>query len=230
MASESVQQIDKKSKKRKRAEAEAEESPAAAAREPKSKEKRKKNKLEAPVETAVDLDQKSDRKKHKSKRKDRKDPEVDAESEPPAATDVEAEPAKKKSKKNKTGFPDPEEDSALSEQASKALSYAFYRFRKPSKWKFSKAKQNWLTRNFWSESAIPESHVPLVTKYLSNVQGGVRENLLKNCQSILSPASEPPAETETKTPAPDVLKQTRAQLLLDSLEAATQESSTAVET
>ncbi|CAK5262615.1 unnamed protein product [Mycena citricolor] len=218
MASESVQQIDKKSKKRKRAEAEAEESPTAAAREPKSKEKRKKNKLEAPSETAVDLDQKSDRKKPKSKRKDRKDPEVDAESEPPAATDVEAEPAKKKSKKNKLL------------NTSEALSYAFYRFRKPSKWKFSKAKQNWLTRNFWSESAIPESHVPLVTKYLSNVQGGVRENLLKNCQSILSPASEPPAETETKTPAPDVLKQTRAQLLLDSLEAATQESSTAVET
>lgn len=36
----------------------------------------------------------------------------------------------------------------------KALEYAFTRMNKPSKWKFSKAKQNWIIRNVWSVEAV----------------------------------------------------------------------------
>ncbi|KAJ7638547.1 hypothetical protein FB45DRAFT_903197 [Roridomyces roridus] len=128
--------------------------------------------------------------------------------------DVE-QPKQKKPKKNKTGFPDPEEDSALSGQALKALAYAFYRFRRPKKWKFSKARQNWLVRNIWSDS-IPEAYVDLTVQYLSNVQGGAREKLIKECQSFLSPDATEPPENQ--------LKQTRARILLDALEKSSADS------
>ncbi|KAJ6599322.1 hypothetical protein DFH09DRAFT_32325 [Mycena vulgaris] len=114
------------------------------------------------------------------------------------------EPQKKKHRKNKTGYPDPQDDSALSEQACKALSYAFSQFRKPSKWKFSKARQNWLIRNVWSET-IPDAYLSMTIQYLSNVKGGVRDTLIKECQSILSVSSTPPdklASTETTEAQP----------------------------
>jgi len=34
------------------------------------------------------------------------------------------------------------------------LEYAFLQFNKPSKWKFNKAKQNWLLRHVWSSEEV----------------------------------------------------------------------------
>ncbi|KAJ7499174.1 hypothetical protein FB451DRAFT_1204531 [Mycena latifolia] len=138
------------------------------------------------------------------------------------------EPQKKKRKKNKTGFPDPQDDSSLSEQALKALSYAFSQFRKPSKWKFSKARQNWLTRNWSDMDVIPDIYLPLTIQYLSYVKGGVRETLIKDCQTILSASPDKLTSTETTSDPVDItqvvsktdeLKVARARSLLDALEA-----------
>ncbi|KAF7301490.1 DNA helicase [Mycena indigotica] len=107
-----------------------------------------------------------------------------------AASPPADETRQKKKKRNKTGFPDPSEDAALSEGACKALSYAFLQARKPKKWKFSKARQNWLIRNYWSESAIPDNHSALTVQYLSHVQGGVREKLLEECRKKINESTE----------------------------------------
>ncbi|KAF9076444.1 hypothetical protein BDP27DRAFT_1313338 [Rhodocollybia butyracea] len=115
----------------------------------------------------------------------------------------EGEPQLKKKKKNKTGFLDPDEEPLLSDQARKALVYAFTQFRKPSEWKFHKARQNWIIRNVWS-SNVPDSQVPLVLKYLSNVQGSVRQNLTKTCTSIIEEASK----EASALPAPEAAKDT----------------------
>jgi hypothetical protein len=81
---------------------------------------------------------------------------------------------KKTKRTNKTGFPDPNEDAALSDQARKgvhfplnvpsetnnqtvlplALAYAFAQFHRPSKWKFHKARQNWIIRNVLSGESV----------------------------------------------------------------------------
>ncbi|KAJ7276108.1 hypothetical protein B0H12DRAFT_1083664 [Mycena haematopus] len=158
-------------------------------------------------------------KKEKRKLEDTADGAEDSGSTPP-------EPEKKKHKKNKTGFPDPGDDPALSDQANKALSYAFLQFRRRSKWKFSKPRQNWLVRNVWSDK-IPDLYFPLTVQYLSNVQGNVRENLIKDCRSALSASSDPQNEGSAET-APqaqlvvksDQMKHARARALLDALEAA----------
>ncbi|KAJ7228907.1 hypothetical protein GGX14DRAFT_415723 [Mycena pura] len=129
-------------------------------------------------------------------------------------------PLKSRRKKNKTGFPDPQDDPSLSAQASKALSYAFLQFRKPSKWKFSKARQNWLIRNVWSD-VIPDVYLPLTSQYLSNVKGGVREKLVKDCKAILAASPVLSDETTEVQPASNAEKDSkyvRARALLDSLE------------
>lgn len=141
-------------------------------------------------------------KKKSKKRKDRKadDPQDTAEDAPEEKTKP-----KKKRKRGKTGFPDPEEADSLSEQARKALSYAYLQAEEPSSWKFNKARQNWLLRNIWSEEAIPDVHVPLTKQYLSGVQGGVRETLIKTCREVLAakPVEEPkPQAIVEPTPAP----------------------------
>lgn len=35
-----------------------------------------------------------------------------------------------------------------------ALEYAFLQMNRPSKWKFNKARQNWLIRNVWNPEAV----------------------------------------------------------------------------
>ncbi|KAJ7368001.1 hypothetical protein DFH08DRAFT_1070782 [Mycena albidolilacea] len=183
-----------------------------------TKPRKEKRKREDTVDGAED----SGVTKPKKEKRRRKDPADGAED---AAIQVE-EPPKKKHK-NKTGFPDPGEDSeSLSDQARKALSYAFLQFRKRSKWKFSKPRQNWLIRNVWSDQ-IPDMYLPLTIQYLSNVKGGVRETLIKDCRSILSGSSpEKVSSTETETASqvqpvgePDQRKHVRARALLDALEA-----------
>ncbi|KAJ7095145.1 hypothetical protein B0H15DRAFT_828257 [Mycena belliarum] len=176
----------------------------------------------------------------KSQKEKRKREDATAENTSPENIELNSkesspEPLKKKRKKNKTGFPDPADDPALSEQATKALSYAFSQFHKPSKWKFSKARQNWLCRNIWSET-IPDPYLLLTIRYLSNVKGGVREALIKDCSNILSvpPTPDKPTSTETVPAQQDEgvgttaakrlgeLKLARARALLDVLEAKSQ--------
>ncbi|KAF5370143.1 hypothetical protein D9758_001288 [Tetrapyrgos nigripes] len=172
-------------------------------------------------------------KKSGKKRKRDVEEQEDASAQVDEEEEADARPKKKKSK-NKTGLADPSEDSLLSEQARKALEYAFTQFRRPKKWKFNKARQNWLIRNVWSPAKIPESQMPLVLQYLANVQGGTRENLVKTCQQLLeSPAdgaepevaniessSEPHVEVEkdqAAKPETDAVKRGRASAILQAL-------------
>ncbi|KAJ7283921.1 hypothetical protein C8J57DRAFT_1293942 [Mycena rebaudengoi] len=201
----------------------------------KSKPRKEKRTLE---EAAVDDDNTgviSDEKSQPSKKKRRRRDE--AADEGANSDENSQQTEKKKRRKNKTGFPDPQEDPSLSDQASKALSYAFLQFRKPLKWKFNKARQNWLIRNFWSSDTIPDAYLDLVLQYLSNVKGGVREAILKASQTVLSPPvvevkpSEPVAAETATTEQPPVnevvdkaaaekyeVKRARARALIDALE------------
>ncbi|KAJ7233156.1 hypothetical protein B0H12DRAFT_1144386 [Mycena haematopus] len=139
---------------------------------------------------------------------------------------AKAKKEKRKNTKEQDWIPGSWDDPALSDQANKALSYAFLQFRRRSKWKFSKPRQNWLVRNVWSDK-IPDLYFPLTVQYLSNVQGNVRENLIKDCRSALSASSDPQNEGSAET-APqaqlvvksDQMKHARARALLDALEAA----------
>ncbi|KAF8974628.1 hypothetical protein BDZ97DRAFT_1911792 [Flammula alnicola] len=115
--------------------------------------------------------------------------------------DAQEEPAKKKKKhKNRTEFADPKEDETLNNQCRKALEYVFTQMNRPSKWKFNKARQNWLIRNIWTPEAISDTYFPLVLKYLTTVQGGSREKLKESCQTHLNVQ----VPTDTTEPAPVV--------------------------
>lgn len=168
----------------------------------------------------------------KKKKKRKRDAMEEAEKDTGDAT-AEA-PPKKKKHKNKTGLADPREDTALSNQASKGLEYAFLQFHRPYKWKFNKARQNWIIRNVWSAENVPEMYLPLVTKYLTNVQGGSRTKLIETCQSILDRPQKSEAEkaedtekkSSLKVPVPEPSpvevatigdQRARAQTLLDAL-------------
>ncbi|KIK08541.1 hypothetical protein K443DRAFT_85301 [Laccaria amethystina LaAM-08-1] len=135
----------------------------------------------------------------KKRKKHRRDAMEEAEKDTRDAT-AEA-PPKKKRHKNRTGLADPREDTVLSNQARKGLEYAFLQFHRPSKWKFNKARQNWIIRNVWSAENVPEMYLPLVIKYLTNVQGGSRTKLIETCQSILDKPHKPEAENPEEKPA-----------------------------
>ncbi|KAK0191188.1 hypothetical protein F5146DRAFT_1137978 [Armillaria mellea] len=171
--------------------------------------------IQAKTEKADEDENKSPRPVKKSKK--RKHSEAETE-------ETEVQPKKKKHK-NKTGFPDPSEDSSLSEQARRALEYAFTQFHRPKHWKFHKARQNWLIRNMWSTSAVPDAHMPLVSKYLAGVQGGVRENLVKACRSHVTEAGEAmsnddPSQGTSEQALPESkVKELRARAILSVLEA-----------
>ncbi|KZT72670.1 hypothetical protein DAEQUDRAFT_595102 [Daedalea quercina L-15889] len=137
-------------------------------------------------------------------------------------------PKKKKRKHGKTGFTNPAEDEGLSEQACKALQYAFNQVDDPGSWKFNKARQNWLVRNLWSQQAIPDAYMPLLTQYLAGVKGGVREALVKTCRDVLNedassladktagaePATKDAKPEQLSTIAADETKRTRAAAVL----------------
>lgn len=99
----------------------------------------------APEEDFIPLPKPEKTKKSKKRKVDEADEAL------PADT-----PKKKKQKKDKS-LPDPSADSSLTPQGRKALSYAHTRFRHPSKWKFRKAPQNWLIRNYWCPTAVRSS-------------------------------------------------------------------------
>jgi len=143
-------------------------------------------------------------------------------------TDKE-EPSKERRRKttgSQTGISNPDQDASLTDQARKALAYAYIQFDDPAAWKFHKARQNWLIRNVWSDQTIPELYMPLLTRYLTNVKGGVRENLITACKSILSQGSIAPADSvpplsadsrEIVTNNCASPKQLRARIVLDAL-------------
>ncbi|KAH9947282.1 hypothetical protein B0H21DRAFT_346134 [Amylocystis lapponica] len=204
-------------------------------REDGRKGKKKKKKVEG--EQAGDADEVQETKKtRKKKPKDADVVEGCEENAKKKRTHREDEDANihepttstKKHKKRKHEFAEfvvPGEDESLSEQACKALEYAFSQFQDPASWKFNKARQNWLIRNIWSEEAIPEAHMPLLTRYLANVQGGAREALVKTCHEIAAEASsgkeaKPSLEPQSSPVAGDVAcdKHHRAVKLLAVLE------------
>ncbi|KIM83775.1 hypothetical protein PILCRDRAFT_413691 [Piloderma croceum F 1598] len=157
------------------------------------------------LDTSVEL---LDEKKKKKKKKKRKKESASAGND--------------ESSKKKTGLPDPGEDTLLSDQARKALTYAYTQFDDPARWKFHKARQNWLIRNVWSDQIIPETYMPLLTRYLSNIKGGVRDNLITACKSILSQSSTVSADPSPHLPAESKElvtnpKQLRARVVLDAL-------------
>ncbi|KAI0356561.1 hypothetical protein OH77DRAFT_1503517 [Trametes cingulata] len=158
------------------------------------------------VESAALSEERSPKKKEKKKdKKKRKKPGDEEENSTEAAP---AKPQKKRKRgSTKSGFPDPTDDEELTEQAQKALHYAFTQYEEPSEWKFNKARQNWIIRNLWSAEAIPETYIPLVSRYLQGVQGGAREALVKACREALQPkATAEPTQAESQDGAPETEK------------------------
>ncbi|KAH9843988.1 uncharacterized protein C8Q71DRAFT_730839 [Rhodofomes roseus] len=164
-----------------------------------SEVKKKSRKKKETDEVEVDADASTSEVTKKRKEKKRKrDVQVDGGAAAVETGDAPPDaPKKKKRKRGKTDLPNPAEDESLSEQASRALQYAFNQFDDPGSWKFHKARQNWLVRNLWSQQAIPDAHMPLLTRYLAGIQGGAREALAKTCRDVLAEdTNKPAAETE----------------------------------
>ncbi|KAI0772642.1 hypothetical protein BC629DRAFT_1529151 [Irpex lacteus] len=192
--------VKKHKKKRKHRDETANDHTGTEATEDDTKSHRKKKRKHSdpegttaePDEDSNSVDVKESGKKHKKSKKDDKSIE---------ASDKSKKEKKKKRKHSEHGFKDPSSDELLSEQANKALSYAYAQVDTPSSWKFNKARQNWLIRNVLSEEAIPDDYVPLVNRYLSGVQGGAREALVKSCQAVIAGQSEaddanPPSQVD----------------------------------
>ncbi|KAG2077681.1 hypothetical protein BDR04DRAFT_563312 [Suillus decipiens] len=148
-----------------------------------------------------------------------------------AKEQLEETPDRKPFKKKKGHPPpdlpstDPSVDESLPDQSRKALSYAYARFEDPPNWKFNKAKQIWLIKRLWSEEMIPEKYFVLVTKYLADVKGGIRDNLIQMCNSIVASETPDPVTSESAILPTDLsnggctitTKVTRAHSLLSAL-------------
>ncbi|KAF9534899.1 hypothetical protein CPB83DRAFT_888849 [Crepidotus variabilis] len=142
------------------------------------KKKRSKQKTELAGADDENASVKPPKKEKKRKRKDENLEKLNT--AVPAEPDIVDEPPRKK-RKNRTEFSDPREDASLSGQTRNALEYAFTQLNKPKKWKFSKARQNWIIRN------VPDSYFPLALSYLAKVQGGSRNKLKEIAQGHLKP-------------------------------------------
>lgn len=139
----------------------------------------------------------------------------------------DGKPFKKKKGHRPSDLPstDPSVDESLSEQSRRALSYAYARFEDPPNWKFNKARQIWLIKRLWSEEMIPEKYFALVTKYLADVKGGIRDNLVQMCNSVVATEIPDPATSESVILPSDLsnegsimtTKVTRARSLLGAL-------------
>ncbi|KAI9634880.1 uncharacterized protein MKK02DRAFT_37755 [Dioszegia hungarica] len=100
----------------------------------------------------------------------------------------------------------------LSEPARKALQYvqsyaATHLSEGPTpaegqRWKFNKANQNWLIRNVWNESEVPEEHVDAVMRYLNTIKGGGRKALIEMAEKC-SAASTADAPEPAPAVAPE---------------------------
>ncbi|KAG1773944.1 hypothetical protein EDD22DRAFT_857200 [Suillus occidentalis] len=194
-------------------------------KERKEKEKKTKKTLKHSDEdqhegTALDGQATPEEAASKKKKKKRKAEEQSEET-------PDSKPFKKKKGRRPSDLPstDPSVDESLSEQSRKALSYAYARFEDPPNWKFNKARQIWLIKRLWSEEMIPEKYFALVTKYLADVKGGIRDNLVQMCNSVLATETPDPVISEPAILPSDLsnegsimtTKVTRARSLLGAL-------------
>ncbi|KAJ8518345.1 hypothetical protein ONZ45_g4566 [Pleurotus djamor] len=190
--------------------------------EKKDKKKKKKHRTtEDEITETPDASQTEEPEKSKSDKKKKRSHAVT--DEVAAEEPSKDEPARKKRKKSKKFFADPSGDETLSDQARKALTYAFTQAETPDVWKFNKAKQNWLIRNIWSEQEIPESYLSLSIQYLTGVKGGIWDSLIKACNDLLAEpeaeADSQKAENDADEPSnPQDAKRIRAKLLLKALQ------------
>ncbi|KAF9485424.1 hypothetical protein BDN70DRAFT_796153 [Pholiota conissans] len=160
--------------------------------------KKKSTRLPTPKETHIPPEESTKISKKRKNRSEHFESEKDKAGS--SAKDTPEEPPKKKHR-NRTEFTDPRDDTTLNAQSRKALEYAFLQMNRPSKWKFNKARQNWLIRNIWNPEAVSDIYFPFVLKYLTNVQGGSRNKLKETCQTYM----KLPEITETPTQAGEVV-------------------------
>ncbi|KZT12920.1 uncharacterized protein LAESUDRAFT_689896 [Laetiporus sulphureus 93-53] len=207
----------------------------------KEKRKHKKDASEGAQET-VEAEGKpmaKEKRKHKKDASEGAQQTQQAEEEPVAQekhqrrkrkrdTDVQEDGSTTKEHKKKKRKQDPNNDESLSEQARKALHYAFTQFDDPVSWKFNKARQNWLIRNVWSARAITDEYMTLLQRYLANMKGGARDALIKSCRDMLEDqptsdvavgsteqAAAKPSDVEPSNPTGDIeIKRSRASALL----------------
>lgn len=57
-------------------------------------------------------------------------------------------------------------------------------------WKFNKARQNWLLRNFFDPSLVPEAYVDVVVGYLKTVQGRARSEIETKAKEVIEGPKE----------------------------------------
>ncbi|TFK76163.1 hypothetical protein BDN72DRAFT_954670 [Pluteus cervinus] len=193
---------EKKNKRKKRRKQREDDTDPAGGHQAK-KDKKTKEMVVDQAQDATNPDMDVDSTPSPVKKKKEKKPKPDLTDSTATST---SKPKKKSSKRksNTTGFLDPEDDTQLSEQARKALSYAFLQHHSPSEWKFNKARQNWLVRNVFNIDLVPDSHLPLVLKYLTDVKGGTRSKLIQTCRDLIS-------EAKATTPAPALQQEPSAQ-------------------
>lgn len=113
-----------------------------------------------------------EKKRKKRKKRDAEEQEEFMEHKPQSEEATSGPPKKKH--KNRTYFADPREDTQLNTQSRKGvcynvaidglslllstvLEYVFTQMNRPSKWKFNKARQNWLIKNIWSPETVSPS-------------------------------------------------------------------------
>lgn len=91
------------------------------------------------------------------------------------------------------------QEAGLSEPAKKAIFYAqLYAAQQAGAqdvWKFNKARQGWLLRNYFE--GVPEKYVPVVAQYLKTVVGGVRKTLEEKAREYVD-APVPEEKEEAK--------------------------------
>ncbi|WFD43250.1 hypothetical protein MPSI1_001909 [Malassezia psittaci] len=133
---------------------------------------------------------------------------------------------RKRRKEPKEG-PDPATIQGLGDAAQKAISYAQIYFRDKTSWKFSKPRQNWITRHvLWSEPIFEAS------KKIADIPQEVFRSLPEDVQNTLTPALQLPEEgawiPDEHAPVISVYLESMMglakQRLLDTLEAASQTS------
>ncbi|KLO12841.1 hypothetical protein SCHPADRAFT_398643 [Schizopora paradoxa] len=209
--------VEKKKKaKSKEVKFDVQEDSANNGKEETSKPKRSKKRKSKEEEdtTKVDEEVKDELELENSKPSVEKDPKTKKKTKKQRRSD-------KSSDSSVSGFPDPSEDSSLSEKAQNALSNALLRIAYPELWKFNKASQNWLMKNFWVPEAVrissscsfstsfvinklekvPEKYVPIVVGYLAGSEGGIRTKLIESCKekSQALPENEKAEESTPKS-------------------------------
>lgn len=161
---------------------------------------------EAAAEAAEPETPKEEKKSKKEKKRKADDTTETSETPTAAPAETPAEtsepaPKRKKAKKSKSGGVDSSvfQEAGLSEPAKKAIFYAqLYAAQQAGAqdvWKFNKARQGWLLRNYFE--GVPEKYVPVVAGYLKTVVGGGRKTLEEKAREYVD-APVPKAAEEAK--------------------------------